>query len=100
MSRVGPQTTSFAVRGFRNGSVVSLTWDEGALSGDPPTIDLIEIEIELAFVARGDPNVARSASPLADTDGDALADPQAALRLIRHVLDRVTEVVPRSEAHA
>jgi len=79
---------------------VSLTWDGGSLSGDPPTIDLIEIEIELAFVAQGDPNVARSGSPLADSDCDALADPQAALRLIRRVLDRVTEIVPRSEAHA
>lgn len=37
----------FRVEGSRNGSLVHLTWNGGVLTGDPPTIDLLEVEAEL-----------------------------------------------------
>jgi hypothetical protein len=99
MTGVGPHTTSFKVLGVRNGSVVSVTWDQGSVRGDPPTIDLIEIELELADVGRQDPNFTSAGLLMSDGEGDILADPERALGLIRHVLDRVTEIVPLSGDH-
>ena len=94
MTGVGPHTTSFEVSGFRNGSIVSVTWDRGSLSGDPPTVDLIEVELELSLVGRGDPNFIESGLPV--LDGDELGDPELALGVIERVLDRVTKIVPLS----
>jgi hypothetical protein len=96
MTGVGPHTTSFTVSGIRNGSIVSVTWDQGSVRGDPPTIDLIEMELELAVVGSKDPNFTSAGLLMSDGEGDVLADPERALGLIRRVLDRVTEIVPLS----
>ncbi len=68
-------------------------WTDGRLSGDPPTVDLVHIEAELALLYRGD---RQSWSGVVDPDrslpADPLADPAAAWRLIRSVLDAVHEV--------
>jgi len=97
MTAVGPGTTSFSVRGFRNGSVVSVTWDRGSLYGDPPTIDLIEVEVELARVGKNDPNFARSGSLITGDNTDLLADAESALNVIQQVVDRITEITPTSQ---
>lgn len=82
--------TTFTVRGGRNGSQVHVTWADGKLSGDPPTVDLVELEAELVAVNRRD---RQSWSHVVDPDGDLpqdpLLDPTAAWRLIRSVLDTV-----------
>jgi hypothetical protein len=95
MSDVRPTTAAFSVRGMRNGSPVVIGWDHGVLSGDPPTIDLIEVEAELAFAGRGDALVQRTFDHGAADDRETLADPLAALAVIRRVIDRVTEVAVR-----
>lgn len=88
---VGPDTTSFSVRGVRNGSAVSVTWVEGTLGGDPPTVDLIELEDELGTVGDLDPFARRSREGDAAVSG-SLSDPVHALAVIRQVIDRVTEI--------
>ena len=77
MAEVGVGTTSFKVRGYRNGSVVSVTWREGALTGDPPTIDLISFDAEMAMASRSDPQFTRSLALDGGADGSPLADPVA-----------------------
>lgn len=93
MSDVGPTTSGFHVRGIRNGSPVVIGWEHGELSGDPPTIDLLEVEAELAFAGRGDALVQRTFDDRTADGDDPLADPCATLALMRRVIDRVTEVV-------
>jgi hypothetical protein len=82
--------TTFTVRGSRNGSQVHITWTDGQLSGDPPTIDLVQVEAELA---RLHPHDRLSWSQVVDPDHslpvDPLAEPVACWRLIRSVLDSV-----------
>jgi hypothetical protein len=100
---VGPATESFDVHGMRNGSVVRITWDRGVLAGDPPTIDLVEIEAECIAVSSRDPLVVRAGEPIvagagagagAGADGASLlSQPESALAVMRRVVDRVTEVV-------
>lgn len=80
----------YTVRGARNGSQVHVTWNDGTLSGDPPTVDLMQVEAELA---RLHPEDRLSWARLVDPDGslpaEPLADPVACWRLIRSVLDTV-----------
>ncbi|MCU1455173.1 MAG: putative fatty-acid--CoA ligase [Acidimicrobiales bacterium] len=83
------------VRGIRNGSPVMIEWRDGVLSGDPPTIDLIEVEAGMAVVGATDPLVARSGGPLVGaTRDELLGTATQALAVIRRVVDRVTEVTP------
>jgi hypothetical protein len=82
--------TTFTVRGGRNGSKVHVTWTDGTLSGDPPTVDLVEIEAELAALH---PHDRQSWSQVVDPEHslpvNPLSDPAATWRLIRSVLDTV-----------
>ena len=88
---VGPGTTSFTVRGTRNGSVVVVRWDEGRLSGDPPTLDLIEVEADLTACSGHDPLVQRTPG-VAHAGRGNLHDPQDAFAVVCHVFDRVNDV--------
>jgi hypothetical protein len=90
MSAVGPDTVSFEIRGIRNGSIVTIGWDRGTLTGDPPTIDLIEVEADLVAVSRRDP-LQRRRTGTADVPA-TLADPESALALMVRTLDRVIRV--------
>lgn len=83
--------TSFTVKGSRNGSLVHVTWTDGRVSGDFPTVDLLLTEAELVPILHTD---AYAAKVIPDLDGMGeapLADPVAAYRLILHVLDSVRE---------
>ncbi|CAJ61739.1 hypothetical protein FRAAL3095 [Frankia alni ACN14a] len=90
---MGPDTESFEVRGVRNGSIVTVVWDRGLLDGDPPTVDLVEVEADLLAESRRDPLQRRR-------DGDAtttataatVGDPESALALVVRTLDRVVQV--------
>lgn len=86
-------TRSFTVRGSRNGSQVNISWTGGKLGGDPPTVDLVTVEAELAKLHPGDH---QSWSHITDADGtlahDPLADPTSAWRLIRSVVDTISTV--------
>lgn len=82
--------TTFTVRGGRNGSQVHVTWSDGHLSGDPPTVDLLEVEAELVRLHVDDRlSWAHVVDPQHTLPGDPLADPVAAWRLIQSVLDVV-----------
>lgn len=87
------QPRSFTVRGSRNGSHVHISWIGGKLDGDPPTVDLVLVEAELAQLHPGDrqswSGVTYAGAALAD---DPLSNAASAWRLIRNVLDTVTEV--------
>ena len=82
---------TFTVRGGRNGSQVHVTWTDGRLSGDPPTVDLVEVEAELASLHPHDrqswSHVSHGGAAL---PGDPLSDPEATWRLIVSVLDTLT----------
>lgn len=83
----------FTVRGSRNGSQVHVTWLDGKLSGDPPTVDFVELEAEMAGLYPDDPNsMAAQFYGADDLGADPLANPVSAWRLIRSVLDSVTVV--------
>lgn len=75
-----------------------MTWRNGAVDGDPPTVDLIAMEVELVLAARTDPQFAGSLALEGDVNGLILADPTLALRIIERVVDKVTEVVAADEA--
>ncbi|MHA6794378.1 hypothetical protein ACVGVM_12855 [Pseudonocardia bannensis] len=83
--------TSFTVRGTRNGSLVHVTWTDGELIGDPPTVDLLLTEAEIVEVLRDDDRAARACPELRDLPAEPLADPIGAHRLITYVLDSVRE---------
>lgn len=86
-------TSSFTVRGSRNGSQVAITWTGGKLDGDPPTVDLVTIEAELAKLHPGDRQSWSYLSYANDTlTEDPLADPTSAWRLIRSVVDTIRTV--------
>jgi hypothetical protein len=94
--------TSFSVRGSRNGSLVRVTWTDGRVGGDPPTVDLIEVEAQLATIGAADE---RFSAWFSERYGDApppdpLADPSAAWRLIANVIDVVNEVEGDAPAEA
>lgn len=84
-------TDTFTVRGHRNGSLVHVTWTSGALSGDPPTVDAVEVEAEIASLSDKD-RMAKRATLTARSD--PLADVLSAARLVCHVIDRVAEISP------
>ena len=82
--------TSFTIRGGRNGSRVHVTWTDGTLTGDPPTVDLLHVEAELVRVNEDD-HLAWSyvVDPHQSLQGDPLTEPAAAWRLIRSVFDTI-----------
>ncbi len=83
--------TTFTVKGSRNGSLVHITWTDGEISGDFPTVDMLLTEAELVPILHADPYAARA---LPDLDGMAdapLRDAASAYRLIVHVMDSVRE---------
>ncbi|WP_300019163.1 hypothetical protein [Pseudonocardia sp.] len=91
-------TRSFTVRGTRNGSLVHVTWTDGTLTGDPPTVDLLEVQADIADTMHGDDHAARAFPALAALPPHPLADPSSAYRLIIHVFDSVRQTegaVPR-----
>lgn len=84
---------SFTVRGSRNGSRVHITWTDGKLTGDPPTIDLVLVEAELALFHPEDrQSWAGLAYAGAGLSEQPLSDASSAYRLINNVLDTVTGV--------
>lgn len=87
------QPRSFTVHGSRNGSQVHISWTGGKLAGDPPTVDLVMVEAELAKLHPGDK---QSWSHVTDADGtladEPLTDATSAWRLIRSVLDTISGV--------
>lgn len=91
------EITSFTVRGLRNGSLVHVHWDHGTITGDPPTVDLLLVEAELAGVAVGDRLLERAGM----TPGTVspLIDAASAVTFICSAIDRVTEVTPDSLRH-
>jgi hypothetical protein len=86
---------SAAAPGFSvRGSLVVLSWSPGELAGDPPTVDLVLAELEIARACAGNPGDAfRDAGLTAlATGADPLADPDTAYALVERVLDAVREV--------
>lgn len=80
----------FTVKGGRNGSQVHITWVDGKLSGDPPTVDLVEVEAELARLHTHDRlSWAQVVDPESRLPADPLTEPSAAWHLIVSVLDTV-----------
>lgn len=94
---------SFTVRGGRNGSQVHVRWTDGVLAGDPPTVDLVEVEAELARTNTHDRlSWAQVVDPESRLPADPLSDASAAWHLIVSVLDTVQSAegdLP-AEAHA
>ncbi|MTV25723.1 hypothetical protein FTX61_09915 [Nitriliruptoraceae bacterium ZYF776] len=83
---------SFTVHGARNGSLVTVTWTDGHLSGDFPTIDLAQIQGQVAGEAAED-NLAPDLADLHRRLGpDPLAHPETAYLLLEQVIDRITRV--------
>jgi hypothetical protein len=96
---VSPAGPRFSLRGSRNGSLVTLAWSPGELAGDPPTVDLVLAELEIARAcADNDEDTFRDSGLTALVAGageDPLADPDTAYALAERVLDAVREI----EAH-
>ena len=81
----------FTIRGSRNGSRVQVTWTDGVLTGDPPTLDLLAIEAELLSLPGGDRHSwAAIADPLGTLPADPLRNPDGAWTLIASVFDTIT----------
>ena len=81
----------YTIRGSRNGSRVQVTWTDGVLTGDPPTLDLLIIEAELASLPGRDRHSwATVADPQGTLPADPLRDPDAAWTLIASVFDSIT----------
>lgn len=81
----------FTIQGSRNGSRVQVTWTDGVLTGDPPTLDLLAVEAELTALHPGDRHSwAAVTDPLGGLPADPLRDPDGAWTLIASVLDSVT----------
>lgn len=86
------RTRSFTVKGSRNGSLVHITWTDGVLTGDPPTVDLVHTQADIVDVLHADAAAARAYPELVGaTRPNPLADAGAAHQLILHVLDTVRE---------
>ena len=82
--------TSFTIRGGRNGSRVHVTWTNGTLTGDPPTVDLLHVEAELVRVNDDDHlSWSYALEPHHTLQGDPLTEPAAVWRLIRSVFDTI-----------
>lgn len=89
---VTASTESFELRGVRNGSVVTVGWVHGRLVGDPPTVDLVEIEADLMSIASTDRFIQRADPQAMSGYSDPLARADSALALIRNVVDRITRL--------
>ena len=83
---------SFTVRGGRNGSQVFVTWTDGRISGDPPTVDLIHVEAELAVLHPDDSHSWSTVNAYGPLPERPLHDPDTAWKLISSVLDTVASV--------
>lgn len=83
--------TTFTVRGTRNGSVVHVTWSDGRLTGDPPTVDLILTEAENVASIHHDDHGANAYPELRALPAEPLAAPCPAYLLIAHVLDNIRD---------
>lgn len=83
---------SFTVRGGRNGSQVFVTWTDGDLSGDPPTVDLVHVEAELAVLHPDDAHSWSAVQQYGALREKPLEDPEIAWHLISSVLDTVAAV--------
>lgn len=83
--------TTFTVRGTRNGSLVHVTWSDGRLTGDPPTVDLILTEAENVASIHHDDHAAKAYPELHALPAEPLAAPNPAHLLIAHVLDNIHE---------
>lgn len=84
---------SFSVSGVRNGSLVSIRWVEGKLDGDPPTVDLIEEEVELALTNREDMLVYDHYLDdlIRKCQSYPLADPAVTYYIVTRVIDTIRE---------
>lgn len=91
--------TTFTVKGSRNGSLVHITWTDGQISGDFPTVDLLLTEAELIPILHTDAYAARALPDLHRMADSPLADPAAAYRLITHVMDSVREATGNVPGH-
>jgi hypothetical protein len=87
----GVGVRTFTVHGGRNGSQVFVTWTDGEISGDPPTVDLVHVEVELAALNPGDCHSWRQVGGYGELPDNPLRDPDMAWRLIASVLDTVTK---------
>jgi hypothetical protein len=89
-------TPYFLVRGSRNGSLVTLRWSPEELGGDPPTVDLVLAELEIASTgAENRDDVHQDAgltAILARAGGHPLDDPEAVYALAERVLDAIRDV--------
>lgn len=83
--------STFTVRGTRNGSLVHVTWTDGRLTGDPPTVDLLLNEAEIVASLHHDDHAARAYPELRALPVEPLSDPGAAYRLIAHILDSIRD---------
>jgi hypothetical protein len=83
---------SYTVRGSRNGSQVFVTWADGQLRGDPPTVDLVQVEAELAALYPDDRQSWGHVNAFGPMGEDPLADPERSWALISSVLDTVSTV--------
>lgn len=84
---------SFSVHGSRNGSSVAVSWSPGSLRGDPPTVDLMLAELEIASASRGDPICGSSLDAIVpDRRSSPLHDPHATYSLVERVLDSIRDV--------
>jgi hypothetical protein len=88
-----PDTTSFTVRGSRNGSLVRVTWTRGVLSGDPPTCDLIEVHADIVSEGLADPALHNRFGALYGALPERpLTEPVAAYGVMTRVFDTIREV--------
>ena len=83
---------SFTVRGARNGSQVFITWTDGIVSGDPPTVDLVQVEAELAALHPSDAQSWNRVAGFGDLGANPLKDPDSAWKIISSVLDTISSV--------
>lgn len=93
MSMAQEATPKFCLRGTRNGSPVDVSWSPGSLRGDPPTVDLMLAELEIAAACHEDPVCDPSLVAIAGDGGTSpLHDPAAAYALAERILDSIREI--------
>ena len=93
MSTAHGAVPRFTVTGSRNGSPIVVSWSPGHFGGDPPTVELLLAEVEIAQASTGDyicePGLA---SILSRAAGNPLHDPEASYALVERVLDAVRNI--------
>ena len=92
MSTAQEATPKFRLRGTRNGSPVDVSWSPGSLRGDPPTVDLMLAELEIAAACHEDPVCDPSLAAIVDGGTSPLHDPRTAYALAERVLDSIREI--------